>query len=185
MIAEKTEELLDWAELVAIGRVAKAQGRLGEVILNPLTDFPERFRGLSRVLIEGPDGGPIALAIAGSRTHKGRPVLKFVGVSNISEAEALAGKEIRIPDSELSPLHEKYFYHFDIVGLRVEDPRRGFLGLVEDIVTTGGADVLVVRRPEGGELLLPLCAEICRRIDRDAGVIAVETPEGLVELNED
>ena len=43
MIAEEVKESLAWAELVAIGRVGKAQGRAGEVVVNPLTDFPERF----------------------------------------------------------------------------------------------------------------------------------------------
>ena len=90
----KEAELLAWAELVAIGVVAKSQGRKGEVAVNPLTDFPERFIGLRRVLIEGAGGEPVRIDVEAARVHKGRPVVKFVGVSNISEAQALAGKEM-------------------------------------------------------------------------------------------
>ena len=183
MEEEVNDQLLAWAELIAIGEVARAQGRRGEVIVNPLTDFPERFHELTRVFIDGPDSRPLSLAVESVRWQKGRPVLKLASVSSIGDAETLAGKELRVPESELARLPEGSFYHFEIIGARVEDIRRGFLGIASDIVKTGGTDVLVVKREDGGEILLPLCAEICRRIDRDAGIIEVEAQEGLIDLN--
>lgn len=179
----KEAELLEWADLVAIGVVAKSQGRKGEVAVNPLTDFPERFIGLRRVLMEGAGGEPVPFDVEAARMHKGRPVVKFVGVSNISEAQALAGKEMRIPTSELTALPEGSFYHFEISGLRVIDRKRGFIGTAEEMLTTGGTDVLVVRSSDGEELLLPFCAEICRSIDPVDGCIEVDAPEGLIEVN--
>ena len=178
-----TGELLEWAELVAIGRIAKSQGREGEVAVTPLTDFPERFQELSRAFIEGTGGEPVSLTVQAVRWHKGRPVVKFAGISNIGDAESLAGKELRIPESEIVKLPAGTFYHHDIEGLRVIDRRRGPLGTAERVLSTGGTDVIVVRTPGGGELLLPFCEEICRRIDLDAGRLEVEAPEGLIELN--
>ncbi len=182
---ETEEELHEWADLVTIGRVAKSQGRKGEVAVNPLTDFPERFLDLPRVFVEGDGGEPAALVMEQARLHKGRPVVKFVGISNISEAQALAGKELRISSADVKPLPDGSFYHFEIAGLNVVDRDRGSLGTAEKVLTTGGTDVLVVRSPGGGELLLPFCEEICRRIDIDGGSIEVELPEGLIELNAD
>ena len=182
---ETEEELCEWADLVTIGRIAKSQGRKGEVAVNPLTDFPERFLDLPRVFVEGDGGEPAALTMEEARLHKGRPVVKFAGVSTIGEAQALAGKELRIPVAEVKPLPEGSFYHFEIAGLRVVDRDHGFLGTAEKVLTTGGTDVLMVRGPGNGELLLPFCDEICRRIDIDAGCIEVEVPEGLIELNAD
>lgn len=182
---ETEEELREWSDLVAIGRVAKSQGRKGEVAVNPLTDFPERFLDLPRVFVEGSAGVPSALTMEEARLHKGRPVVKFTGVSNITEAQALAGKELRIPSTEVKPLPDGSFYHFEIAGLEVFDRQHGRLGVAEKILTTGGTDVLVVRPTAGGELLLPFCKEICRRIDVGGGVIEVEVPEGLIELNAD
>ena len=182
-IIEDDEELREWAELVAIGVIAKSQGREGEVAVNPLTDFPERFIGLTRVFIEGGGGEPVPFTVEAARVHKARPVVKLAGVSGISEAQALAGKEMRIPTSELISLPDESFYHFEISGLRVVDRNQGFIGTAEEVLRTGGTDVLVVRSPDGEELLLPFCSEICCRIDPDAGCIEVEAPEGLIDVN--
>jgi len=45
-----------------------------------------------------------------------------------------------------------------------------------------GTPVLEVETAQG-ELLIPLAADICRRIDTVARRIEVELPEGLRELN--
>lgn len=179
----KDPEVRAWSDLVAIGVIAKSQGREGEVAVNPLTDFPERFVGLARVYLEGEDGEAVPRAVESARIHKGRPVVKLVGVSGIGEAKALSGKEMRIPSTEVLALPEGSFYHFEMSGLEVIDRRLGSLGTAERVMATGGTDVLVVSTPDGEELLLPLCEEICRRIDPDAGRIEVETPEGLIGLN--
>ena len=176
---------LCWADLVTIGRVAKAQGRHGEVAIQPFTDVPSRFEALERVFVEEPGGAPGARTVEAMRLHKGRPVLKLGGVSDIGAAEALAGREIRVPESELEPLSEDSYYHFQILGLRVLDHRLGVLGVVEEVIATGGTDVLLVRGSEGREILVPLCREICRSIDPRAGCIELEAPEGLLELNAD
>lgn len=172
-----------WADLVTIGNVGRFHGRRGEVFINPLSDFPERFLELSRVFVEGKDGTVVALHIEGVREQGGRPVIKFRGVSDIGEAKELTGTEIRIPESELVPLPQDGFYHYQLVGCRVTDRREGFLGVVEDVLETGGTDVLVVRDPSGVERLVPLCKEICRRIETEEGKIEIEAPEGLVGLN--
>jgi len=172
-----------WDDLVAIGSIAKSQGREGEVAVNPLTDYPERFVDLPRVFLEGADGAPVAHIVESARLHNGRPVVKLAGVTNITEAKALVDKEMRIPASELVSLPDGSFYHFQILGLEVIDTRRGVLGTAESFIATGGTDVLVVRSPKGEELLLPFCSEICGRIDLDGGTIEVDAPEGLLDVN--
>ena len=174
-----------WTDLVSIGRVAKAQGRHGEVAIQPFTDNPARFEALERVYFEEGDGAAAPRGVDAVRLHKGRPVLKLNGVADIGAAEALAGKEIRVPESELEPLPEDSVYHFQIVGLKVLDRERGAVGIVEEVLSTGGTDVLVVRDDEGKEALIPLCREICRNIDPKAGAIELDAPEGLLELNAD
>ncbi|MFQ5789304.1 MAG: ribosome maturation factor RimM [Acidobacteriota bacterium] len=173
----------DWSGLVAIGLVARAQGRRGEVAVNPLTDFPERFDDLSRVFIEGVEGEPVALFLEWVRWQGARPILKFQGVCEIGAAEGLAGRELRIPEHELVPLPEDCFYQYQLVGCGVWDSRSGYLGRVEDIMVTGGTDVLVVRDSSSRERLIPLCRQICRRIDAGEGRIETDAPEGLVSLN--
>ena len=173
----------EWDSLVALGRVARAQGRQGEVAVDPSAASPERISRLSRVYVLGPGSEPEALSVEGARIHKGRPVLKFSGISDISAAEALAGRELRIPESDLEPLPEGSFYHHQIRGLTVKDRTRGEIGIVEDVLQTGGTDVLVVRGRRGEETLVPLCSEIVKNIDPLEGSVEIDAPEGLVSLN--
>ncbi len=172
-----------WKSLVAIGKVARSQGRRGEVIVDPLTDFPERFCDLERVFIEGNGDEPVALRLEWVREQRGRPVLKFHEVEGIGAAAELAGLEIRIPESELVSLPAGSLFHFDLQGCEVWDRSDGFLGVVEDVMVTGGTDVLVVRDPSGQERLIPICKEICRRIEPDIKRIEIEAPQGLLEIN--
>jgi 16S rRNA processing protein RimM len=175
----------DWRELVAIARVARAQGRKGEVAVNPLTDFPNRFQKLSRVFTDGDDGSVFALPVEWVREQGGRPILKFQGISEIGEAERLSGRELRILESELEPLPEGSYYQYRVRGCAVWDRQRGHLGVVAEIMTTGGTDLLVVRNAEGEETLIPLCEAICKSIDIERSRVEVEVPEGLVALNAD
>ena len=182
------EAVPNWQEMVAIGRVARAQGRKGEVAVNSLTDFPGRFRRLARVFTDDGEGRVLALPLEWVREQGGRPILKFQGVSGIGDAKRLSGRELRILESELEPLPEGSHYHFRVRGCAVWDRRRGYLGVVEDIMRTGGTDLLVVRDPgseRGGELLIPLCEEICKSVDTERSRVDVEVPEGLVALNAD
>lgn len=175
-----------WESLVAIGRVARPQGRRGEVAVDSLSDFPERFLELERVFVEGDSGEPEPLEIEAVREQGGRPILKFRGIEGISEAGSLAGRELRLPVDELRPLPAGSFYHFQLRGLSVwavRDRGNEAIGSVESVWRTGGTDLLVVRGRDGREILIPLCADICRKIDLERGRIEIDPPEGLLTLN--
>lgn len=179
------EVVPNWGEMIAIGRVARAQGRKGEVAVNALTDFPERFQRLARVFADDGEGGFVVLPVEWAREQGGRPILKFEGVSEIGDAERLSGRELRVLESELEPLPAGSHYHFRIRGCVVWERRGGYLGVVEDVLQTGGTDLLVVVGPRAGELLIPFCEEICRSVDTERSRVEVDLPEGLEALNED
>jgi len=182
MMGRDTEPV-EWKALVAVGRVARAQGRRGEVAVESWTSAPERFTGLSRIYIEGDGPEPVGLVVESVRIHKGRPVVKFSGISDISEAETLRGRELRIPENELESLPEGSFYQFQIRGLTVNDRTQGEIGIVENVLETGGIDLLVVRGRSGEETLVPFCGEIVKNIDPVRGSVDIDAPEGLVSLN--
>jgi 16S rRNA processing protein RimM len=112
--------------------------------------------------------------------HNGTLIFKFRGVDTISDAETLAGAEVRVPMSQRAPLEAGEFFQSDLVGCQVVDRSTGeSLGRVSGWEDSGGPGLLVV---EGG-LLIPFARAICVEIDLEAKRIAVELPEGLKDLN--
>jgi 16S rRNA processing protein RimM len=168
--------LTRFSELVAIGRVVKPQGRKGEVLTAALSDRPDRFPHLRRAFVPGPGDAAQEVKVTSCWPHKGRYVLKLEGVDSISDAERYRGLELRIPESELAPLPPGSYYHYQLVGLRVQDPDGCAVGTVESILDAGAAPVLVVRGA-GGEVLIPLAEAFVKRVDLAGGVLVAEAPE--------
>ena len=91
--------------MITIGVVVKPQGRKGEVLVQPLSDRPDRFPSLRRVFVPGPGGaGARASRVTDRWPHKGRFVLKLEGVDSIDEAERYRGIELRIGEDEVEAL---------------------------------------------------------------------------------
>jgi len=168
-------------DLVLVGRVARAHGNKGQVIVNLDTDFAEeRFR-VGQVLLVGDAARP--LTIRDVRFHQGRPVVTFEGVETMNDAEALAGAELKAPASDAKALPEGTFYHYDLVGCEVRDTAGQLVGSVVKVEGTMEMSRLVVGAA-GEEVLIPLVAPICVRIDVAARQIVIDPPEGLIELND-
>jgi len=174
---------LKWDEMALVGRIARAHGRRGEVIVNPETDFPERrFRAGAELFVERRHGVE-AVTITSVRFQRDRPVVGLAGVDSMDAAEALAGLELRVPVDRLAPLPEGTFYHHDLIGCEVETRLGERVGTVRAVEGTTGGSRLVIDGARG-EILIPLAAEICRSVDIASRRIVIEPPEGLLELNE-
>src|SRR5438132_8418323 len=83
-----------WDEMAVVGRIARAHGNRGQVIVNLETDFPEeRFQAGGDLFIER--GGHVErLRLASVRFQHDRPVIGIEGVESMDDAEALAGQEL-------------------------------------------------------------------------------------------
>ena len=171
-----------WEDLVVVARIARPHGLRGEVILNPETDFAEdRFRpGRRLYLLEGASVAQVT--VRSVWFQRARPVIALEGVESIEQAELLAGRELRIEASELTPLPQGVYYQHDLVGFRVVTVGGIDVGTVARVDGGGSATRLVVDGP-AGEVLVPLAVDICRRIDTAAREIVIDAPDGLLDLN--
>src|SRR5205809_4489019 len=130
--------------MAVVGRIARAHGIRGQVILDSDTDFPEeRFHPGAELFIER-NGAVEALRITTVRFHRDRPVIGVEGIATMNEAETLAGRELRVPRDWLAPLPPHTFYRHDLVGCEVFDGG-GRIGGVP-----GGGGTLGGRRLGGG-----------------------------------
>jgi 16S rRNA processing protein RimM len=101
----------------------------------------------------------------------------------MTEAEALAGAELRIDPATITALEAGAFYRHELLGCRVETVDGVLVGEVARVEQGAGADRLVVEG-ERGEVLIPLALDICVNIDVTARRIVIAPPAGLLELNE-
>ena len=172
-----------WKDMALVGRIARAHGIRGQVVVNLDTDFPEaRFQPGAELFVER--GGRVqALRLTTVRFQHDRPVIGIEGIETMNEAEQLAGCELRVPVGDLAELPAGTFYRHELIGCRVETAGGESIGVVDDVEGTIGGSRLIVggRR---GEIQIPLAVEICTTIDVGGKRIVVNPPEGLLELNE-
>ena len=169
--------------MALVGRIARAHGIRGQVIVNPETDFPEdRFQPGAELFIER--GGRIeALKVTSARFHGARPVIGIDGVETMNDAGTLAGRELRVPVERRAALPADTFYRHDLVGCVVETRDGTRIGPVTDVEGSMTGSRLVVDGA-AGEVLIPLVAAICTVVDPAAKRIVIDPPVGLIEANE-
>ncbi|MFO7959351.1 MAG: ribosome maturation factor RimM [Nitriliruptoraceae bacterium] len=162
---------------VLIGRVVKAHGIRGEVVVHPLSDVPGRFDVGTEVVV-----GDTPRVITSSRAHQGRLLLALEGVDDRNAAERLRGDEIlgRGVDLEDS---ETYFAH-ELVGMAVRHVDGRGLGAVSALIElpeAAGYDLLEVTR-DGTTWLLPAAEEFVEVVEEDGALLlVVDPPEGLLD----
>lgn len=161
---------------LVIGRVARPWGTQGEVKVEIMTDFPDRFSLLRKVYL-GPKAVPFALK--GFRLHKGAALLKLEGCHDRASVEKLRGQWVQIPIEEAVPLEEDEYYQHQIVGLAVWTAGGEYLGTVDEVISTGSNDVYVVRG-EGRGVLIPAIEDVVLEINLSQRRLMVELMEGLI-----
>jgi 16S rRNA processing protein RimM len=163
---------------IVVGEIGRPHGVRGEVVVLPVTDFPERLLALDEAAVVL-RGAAALRRVESARRQGGAIVMKFSGVASPEAAAALRGATLEIPASRAAPLGPGEFYVFQIVGLRVRTPAGAPVGVVVDVLRTGANDVYVVRPPEGPEILLPAVDACVHTIDLAAGELVATPPEWL------
>lgn len=182
-------------EFITIARIARTQGRKGEVAAALLTDFPERFATRKKLfalcdaaaverktrLNPADQAQRRELELEDHWFHKGMVVLKFAGVDSISDAETLVGCEIQIPLSDRAELGSDEFYVSDLAGCTVTDSGRE-IGRIKDVqFGSGEAPLLVVQGEK--EQLVPFAAAYIEKVDLEQRRVSMKLPPGLLELD--
>lgn len=165
---------------LVVGRIGRPHGVRGEVAVEVRTDDPgERFAPGAVLQTDPAERGP--LTVARTRRHADRLLITFDGVKDRDAADDLRGTYLVIDSAELPELADPDEFHdHELVGLAVLTADGARVGVVDD-VTHLGQDVLVVRRDDGAEALVPFVREIVPEVDVAAGRLVITPPPGLVD----
>ena len=171
-----------WDEMALVGRIARTHGVRGHVIVNLETDFPERRFRAGAVLHVHRNGQVEPLTITRVSFHQGRPILGLDGIDTMTDAERLVGLELRIPSAVLATLPPDTFYRHELIGCAVATVGGMPVGSVVEVQGAVDGSRLVVRAGDE-DVLVPLAAEICVRVDPGERIIVIDPPAGLLDLN--
>jgi 16S rRNA processing protein RimM len=166
---------------VVVGRIGRPHGVRGEVTVEVRTDDPDlRFVPGAVLRTDPADRGP--LTVSGRRWHRDVLLLTLEGIDSREAAEEVRNTELLVDVADLPPLEDPDdFYDHQLVGLAARLADGAALGEVA-AVRHEGADLLVIRRPDGGEALVPFVTAIVPTVDLAGGFVVVDPPEGLLEL---
>lgn len=169
---------------VIVGRIGRAHGVRGYVVVGVRTDEPESRFAVGSLLDTDPSGvGP--LKVAAARWHSGELLVRFEGVTDRTAAEVLRGTWLDVDSSSLPPLPDPdEFRDTDLIGLSVRTADGVGVGEVTD-VRHHGQDLLAIRPAGGGEILVPFVKAIVTDVDLAAGSLVIDPPPGLLDPDEE
>lgn len=170
---------------LVVATIRRPHGVRGELALTLETDHPGRVFKAGRVLRVGDARGrPTGreLTIVRARPVTDGMLLQAAELpSRDAEVEALRGHTLLIPAAEAAPPAEDEIFYHQLVGSAVLVAGER-IGTVKELLETGGAQLLVVRREGAKELLVPFVKEMVRRIDARRREVEIDPPEGLLDL---
>jgi len=168
---------------VSVAKAVRARGLKGEIVAELLTDFPERFEAVEQLVAVGPNGNQKHVELEAFFLQNGRIILKLEGCDTVEAAEAFRGYEFCVLENERVPLEDGEYYDFELEGCEVHDLSGESIGHVQEVLKTGGAEILLIAAENGNEVMVPLAESIVIKIDTNGKKIVIDPPEGLLELS--
>ena len=162
---------------LAVGKLRRPHGVHGEIVMDVLTDFPERLIP-GKKMVAGPQHMPVQ--IRSVRGHDQALLIAFQGYDTPEQAGTLRNQILYTSAADQPALQDGEYYHHEILGLQVFDEQGSLLGTLVDILETGANDVYVVRPENGPEILLPAIDAVILEISLEKKAMRVHLLPGLV-----
>jgi 16S rRNA processing protein RimM len=170
----------DGREWLIVGRAGKPHGVHGDLLVDIITDFPERLTDGIRFGI-GDESKPAEFFETHRvRYHKGRWLLSVRDIRDREAVEGWRGKYLFLPEQALEDLPEGYYYEHHLTGLECRTPDGEVIGRVTGLDPGEGQSRLIVRRDDR-EFLVPYVPEIVPEVDLDGGFVIIDAPPGLLD----
>lgn len=164
---------------LAVGTLRHSHGIHGDILLNLMTDFPERLKpGTSLFVGEKKQ----MLKITRRRPHNDGIILGFDGISNAEQTAKYRAQTVYVKAEDRPALPEGEYYHHQIIGLTVLDESGVSLGVIAEIIETGANDVYVVQNADHPprEILIPAIKQVLLEVNLEAKTMRVHLLPGLL-----
>ena len=151
-----------------MGHITAPFGVQGWVKIQADTESPDSLLAYPELYI-GKDNNwrPIKVLDIEPRL-KGTLVARLDGVADRDKAFALRGQLLAVPRAALPEASDDEYYWADLIGMAVSGIDDVDLGTVNNLMSTGANDVLIVNGPDGVERLIPFVEAFVINVDKTA-----------------
>lgn len=164
-----------------LGYIVRTHGMSGDVVVFLDVDYPEDYEELDSVYFEL-KGDLVPYFVERFNLQKqSKAIVRFEEVDTIEKAQALVGTSLYLPLDGLAELEDEEFYYHEIKGYTVIDENKGTLGVVREVYSLNGQD-LIAMDYQGVEVLIPTAEDIVLKADKENKKLLVNLPEGLLEV---
>ncbi len=163
-------------EFICIGKIHRTHGIRGDVVLDPMTDFPERIRR-GRSVFAGEEHKPLTIA----RVRQKPPYLLvgFKEIEDETQGADLRNQYLYVKTTDLPELPEGEYYYHQLIGLDAMNMAGERIGTLSEVLETGANDVYVIKKDDGGEELVPDVPQFIQKIDISGHKIYIDFPEWI------
>ncbi|HEY4307070.1 MAG TPA: ribosome maturation factor RimM [Gemmatimonadaceae bacterium] len=173
-------------DLVIVGRVRKAHGIRGDLVVEPISDAPDAIFASGRRVFAGNAAGDPAkdgktLTIRTVSPFKGGYIVHFDGIEDRTVADTWRERYLLLPHDELEPLADDEVYVHELPDMRVVLTTGEDIGIVDCTYELPQGLTLDVKRTSNGQSVLIPFDRIVKSIDRAEKLITIDPPAGLLE----
>lgn len=174
------------SDLVIVGRVRKAHGIRGDLVVEPISDEPDAIFASGRRVFAGNAAGDPAkdgktLTIASASPFKGGYIVHFNEITDRDVADTWRERYLLLPADELVPLADDEIYIHELPGMRVALDSGEEIGVVEGTYELPQGLTLDVKRPDRPQTVLIPFDRIVTSVDRAEKLITIDPPAGLLD----
>ena len=162
-----------------LGRITKAWGYKGQVVIFLDVDTPEDYAGLDSAFVEV-KGKLIPYFFRIDSLNGNKAVITFEDLA-AEQALALVGHELYLPLTLLPKLEGNKFYFHEVVGFGVIDEQWGDIGTRQTVIDYPAQALFQVMK-NGVEILIPVIDEVIKKVDREQKTLFIAAPNGLIDL---
>jgi len=162
---------------LAVGKLRRPHGIRGEILMDVLTDFPERLAPGVRVFI-GEEHKPFT--IRSCRSQMEALLVAFQGFANSEEVGPFRNLLVYVRADAIPNLGEGEYYHHELLGMQVVDEGGAHIGTITDILESAAHDIFIVQTAELKEVLIPMTESVVQKIDVKANEMRVRLIPGLL-----
>ena len=170
---------------LVVGRVVKAHGIGGEVVVDVRTDDPHgRFAPGTALRARARDKTEHTYVVDTAREHGGRLLVRLDGIASRDAADALRGSLFIVDTADLPPIEDPdEFYDHQLEGLRVRTVSGREVGAVAEVLHTPAGELLSVKTDADAEVLVPFVSAIVTSVSLTDGIVEIDPPDGLLDLD--